>query len=70
MAHDEKNTTFIFNSEIPYGQSINVVQFVFSKLFLFCGKFSKTVTSADSHKMVEIHSTSKSTRTLLLKSAE
>ena len=66
----KKNTTFIFNSEIPYGQSFNVVQFVFSKLFLFCRKFSKTVTSADSHKMVEIHSTSKSTRTLLLKSAE
>ena len=29
----KKNTTLIFNSEIPYGESINVVQFVFSKLF-------------------------------------
>ena len=30
----KKGTTLVFNSEIPYGESINVVQFFFKALFI------------------------------------
>ena len=36
-----KSTTFIFCSEIPYGESINVVYFFGLNLFSFSRKYSK-----------------------------
>ena len=65
-----KSTTFIFCSEIPYGESINVVIFFCSNLFFFSRKYSKTVTSAHRHKMTETKATSMATTTLLLRSAK
>ena len=42
VAHDEKKkTTLIFNSEIPYGESINVVQFFFQSYFYFAENSQK-----------------------------
>ena len=65
-----KSTTFIFCSEIPYGESINVVISFCSNLFFFSRKYSKTVTSAHRHKMTETKATSMATITLLLRSAK
>ena len=65
-----KSTTFIFCSEIPFGESINVANFFCSNLFFFSKKYSKTITSADRHKMTETKATSMATITLLLRSAK
>jgi len=64
-----KSTTFIFCSEIPYGESINVVYFFGLNLLSFSRKYSKTVTSARRYKMPETKATNMVTRTLLIKSS-
>ena len=66
----EKTTILIFCPETPYGQSINVVNFFCSNLFIFCRKLAKTVKNARRHKMAEMRVTSMATRTLLHKNAK
>ena len=66
----EKKTILIFCPWTPYGQSINVVNFFCSNLFIFCRKFAKTVKNARRHKMAEMRATSMATRTLLHKNAK
>ena len=65
-----KSTAFTFCSEIPYGESINVVYFFCLNLFSFSRKYSKTVTSARRYKMPETRATNMVKRTLLIKSAD
>ena len=66
----EKMPILIFRPEIPYSESINVVQFFCRNTFFFSRKFSKTATGGHRHKMTKLKATSKGTRSLLIKSAE
>ena len=66
----EKTTILIFCPEAPYGQSLSVLDFFGSNLFICCRKFAKIVKNAGRHKMAEMRVTSMATRTLLHKNAK
>ena len=61
----EKIPILIFRLELPYGESINVVNFLGSQLSVFFREFSKTASSAH-RKMPEINAASTDTKTLRL----